>query len=122
MNTKFIKWKCEKASGFKYIEADVLAHGPEIHWRSGYKDWVQKCGLIGFEYSPLHPLLIRRAVEGINRECIYSDVKKLGIDIYTDCVSLFGESIAWSTISATSKQIDDAIDSALLYIYEQESK
>ena len=63
----FIKKCCEYADGFAFYKGNVTENRPEIHFYCGYKDWIQKHGMIGLEDSLHYPLLLQRAIEGVNR-------------------------------------------------------
>lgn len=110
----FIKWMCEKAEGFRHIENMNDIEGPDQMYIGEYlivKDNVR------------WPLLLQRAIEGVNRE-YYK----------TGSGTIIEQSMSFIAVGTDHKiereflfdhksiTIDQAKESALLYIYEQEKK
>ena len=104
----FIKWMCEKAEGFRYDGSGFISHsgwtfsGNSVRWESMY-----------------YPLLLQRAIEGVNR-----DQDKWRI-IQTDSALRLYDSDSGFTIPECiykfSKMSEDqAKELSLLYILEQE--
>jgi hypothetical protein len=109
----FIKKCCEYADGFEYHN-NPSEYGPEVNWKCGYKDWIQKCGIIGFEFSPLMPLLLQRAIEGVNNSSGDWIIEQHpdGIELYTNGNGKENDFFF--------EDIDAAKRLALEYIFEQE--
>ncbi len=119
MDIAFIKWMCEKAK-WEYLKE-----------KDGYS-WVRlECGsTISTSFimksSIYYPLLLQRAIEGINRahrnfsdrypiihiECYY--IKEIEKKIYGEYVEEFNID--------SFDSIDQAKEAALRYIYEHEMK
>ena len=114
---EFIKRMCNKADRFEFKENN---HDHEIIYHVGYKDWIQKHGLIGLREASLHyPLLLQGTIESINR-----DRDKWRI-IQTDTAIRLYDSESGFTIPECiykfSKMSEvKAKESVLQYIYEQD--
>ncbi len=97
MDIEFIKWMCDKAEGFGINRNDVIFVN---HSKLG-----ATCGTVEFDYV-IYPLLLQRAIEGVNRGTDYEIISNEGLIIYfKGC-----------------KSEDQAKESSLKYIYEQEEK
>lgn len=105
----FIKWMCEKAEGFSVTLTNRLRY-------SGEHAKVE--GLIGyFAYTHvLYPFLLQRAIEGVNKGSRFEISQFKDRCFLTDFSNTCGYPYRFSEL----KGIDQAKESALRYIYEQE--
>ena len=109
MNIDFIKWMCDKADiKFFCRSKDMIQYAVKIGKRSieiGSNNWI----------DIVYPLLLQRAIEGVNR-IEYGDYWFHQDDYITAWV--------YGGLPKTfkNKNIDQAKESALMYIYEQETK
>jgi len=110
----FIKWMCDKAEGFEWSEDQTISipSGDWFFQNQGVMDKV--------EWKHVYyPLLLQRAIEGVNKEGVYN------ICLMSDCIS-----VEWPLMTTWENatnfcydeygSIDVAKDSALRYVYEQE--
>lgn len=111
MYIDFIKWKAEKADGFEFI---ILNGEPALRLPSGNAhriSWMKKHGV----WKDVCPLLLQRAIEGVNREYEY----EINI-IKGSCIEV-GHGNEWDGVY-NDKDPDQNKEQALKYIYEQEKK
>lgn len=101
----FIKWMCDKADDFTWVDPRIV-----------HKDYgdvhVDFCGT-----EALYPLLLQRAIEGLNR----SNGKFL-ITQWPETIDIVKNDSHCDPVynSETIKDFDKAKESALKYIYEHE--
>ncbi len=122
MNTDFIKWLCEKAEGFEENYKNYL--GAAKANTGLYVDTPHDSFKIG-QNEPLwrnvyYPLLLQRAIEGVNRKFNKSRNYRIRIDEIGVRV-LDG----WETelrYWGTSPDIDRSKEHCLKYIWEQENE
>ena len=107
MNIDFIKWMVENADGFEWF---ISPDRGEI-----FKYCNLECYLSSADAWYLYPLLLQRAIEGVNREencyLIMQNHRGLYYNTYED-----------PAVYDDYESIDQAKESALKYIYEQEPK
>jgi hypothetical protein len=104
MDTEIIKWMCDKAEGFKSIGMRVLVP-------AGQQIRIDNLLL----HKGYYPLLLQRAIEGVNREGT-ANIEQLTEQIEV----IYGMEVpSFGFGNATE---DQAKESALKYIYEQEKK
>jgi len=113
MDIDFIKWMCEKAEGFEYKESyNDISHIPSsMAANIGSRDFKEL----------LKPLLLQRAIEGVN---------KADLQFYIITNHQYITVVDWSEYEEQLKinlrgreyTHDQAKESALKYIYEQELK
>ncbi len=114
----FIKWMCEKAEGFEYTriiyDEDDISHILQFDYLKSAHNWNAK----ELESWYFYPLLLQRAIEGVNRESNNTMKCKIRIDeIGVRVLDGWGEDIRhWGT----SPNIDNSKEYCLKYIYEQE--
>lgn len=127
MDIDFIKWMCEKAEGFSIeerTEGPLLLQGEAIRTEHDYFKLGQEPPLWRTIY---YPLLLQRAIEGVNRKCSYQiDDGWYGYYIEIGCnqISIHYPDEPYKLYDHldTQKEIDQAKESALKYIYEQEKE
>ncbi len=107
MEIDFIKWMCEKAEGFNIVKNRLRI--------SGEKTFTE-CLLGYFDYAHVYyPLLLQRAIEGVNKEdscfLIMQNHRGIYFDTYKN-----------PAVYKDYTSIDKAKKSALKYIYEQDTK
>lgn len=118
-NIDFIKWMCDKAEGFRY---EYIASYDTVYfvdktkrqylWHTSKFD---KC--LPVDDWTLYPILLQRAIEGVNMDhskfVIVQNHKYIAA-----CDALSKRHMS----QFSDMPIDKAKESALKYIYEQESK
>jgi hypothetical protein len=113
----FIKWLCKKAEGFEWIQKEKLSGKHAVNFNGLVyliKDFEDE-----FKTN-IYPLLLARAVEGINKEGQQIE-DKYWIAIYGDCVSFEGFEIETKDWFIDKyKHIDQAKEAVLRYRYGQE--
>ena len=117
MNIDFIKWMCEKA-GWKYRDGKDVTGAYWFEVMVPYKDdYLYERKLEGFkEYNPLYPLLLQRAIEGIEEKT----GKKSSIYLSKNIV-FEGYVWKWDNIGQSRHSSREyAKEAALKYIWEQE--
>jgi hypothetical protein len=113
MNIDFIKWMCDKAEGFEVV-------GDCLEIRNIYSirfSQIEGDNCISFT-NMVYRLLLQEALEWINRESIYYSISQdfSSIDVITNGGILI-------SIDIKNKNNEyQAKESALKYIYEQETK
>lgn len=127
MDIDFIKWMCEKA-GFEYRINGLngfLDFGPHESVMDTF-NYPTGSGLISTVRYALYPLLLQRAIEGLNMEyredfrVCFGTVKIFSTNIVVDRLNPTVERDIFEYEDFES--IDKAKESALRYIYEQEQK
>ncbi len=113
MEIEFIKWMCEKAEGFE-LESNVVL-------------WEESRGydLLIVKASIAYPLLLQRAIEGVTRS--HSETStRYWIEMSYNAIEVYDS--ADGTVTANyyfdefQGDIDQAKESALKYVHEQEIK
>ncbi len=122
MNIDFIKWKVEYADGFVNISDEIE---DRIQLPTGDLIGIDELESDYWFKSIVDPLLTQRAIEGVNREYFNegSRIKPLGIKQYPAGISLFHAVDKWEKqfdVPFEADTYDQAKESALMYIYEQE--
>ncbi len=120
MDIDFIKWMCDKADGFEWI------HIPLKDGSGYYVSVSNKFGGVNIDSDffevYITPLLLQRAIEGVNRTSIFEIIQNYGrveIRNKTNVNSLLLDCCFCRNDNYT---VDQAKESALQYIYEQELK
>jgi len=112
-DTDFIKWMVGYADGFELESPDTVRY--RTHWKSIHNN---------FEKWDYYPLLIQRAIEGVNRKHTHNDsYPQITIDS-TD-IEVRYRLTGWNDYMKcldNFDSIDQAKEQALKYIYEQEQK
>jgi len=111
MNIDFIKWLCEKADGFNYISPHVGGVEIAITFDGA---WVREDSAI---FRCMKALLLQRAIEGVSREA-----KELCIVQKPHCINVEEHYCMRQAILESFDVSDQAKESALMYIWEQENK
>jgi signal peptidase I len=110
MNTDFIKWMCEKA-GWKIIGDNILFQdGRGIHIDEIKND-------VFFWKKTYYPFLLQRAIEGVNRDHEIEYIIEIS-DIVSVCYR--NENSYVYSRDPSIIGFDQAKESALKYIYDQE--
>lgn len=112
MNIDFIKWLCDKAEGFVFYEYDEF--DIEIETPCSENSFTDIGSLMAND--AFYPLLLQRAIEGVNRESKYT-VNQYHNSIPV-CKNGYAISVPFDLECFDSN--DKAKESALQYIYEQE--
>jgi hypothetical protein len=107
MNIDFIKWMCEKAD-WKVDNSD----DPIIKIPNGTESisWLVNSNI-------LYPLLLQRAIEGVNYEHVYH------ISQMNDTIEIYKDNDQYDVLASfrfMSGAADKAKEQALKYIWEQE--
>ena len=104
METSFIKWMCDKAEGFRIYYGDVVLPTEQF---SRIKALA--------EHPCYYPLLLQRAIEGVNLEDgqFFINQNHAGIVVQ----DMFDYEIQFKALELDN---DAAKESALRYIYKQE--
>jgi len=115
MDIDFIKWMCDKADGFE-IEQDCVSACP-LKMPGGTRTSID----LRSDYVRLerYPLLLQRAIEGVNKESIIIDGYLLDINC-SDITVYHTETLDRKIYEHVNSSTDKAKESALKYIYEQE--
>jgi hypothetical protein len=112
----FIKWMCEKADGFEIGECTEdwgqFLKAPDgiflsIKMYQGYFDNI------------VYPLLLQRAIEGVNSGSIWDTFE---IKQHFASMEIRSPSGLCERVIVNNGDYDEAKESALKYIYEQETK
>jgi hypothetical protein len=110
MNIDFIKWMCDKAEGFS-VSDDLKNHMILPHGNV-----LSMSDKSAFTHNIIYPLLLQRAIEGVNREDDwFIDIEQLG-DKSLYRIFHVGE---FDRKKDKYEHIDKAKESALRYIWEQ---
>lgn len=123
MNIEFLEWKIEKAEGFElvydYSIGGASSRGKYNRIQYLTKYAIHKVPLQDIERWIMYPLLLQRAIEGVNRE-------NGGFFIAQHCDDLYvynAETIHdYQYYYFKDMTTDQAKESALQYVYEQEVK
>ncbi len=117
MDIDFIKWMCDKAEGFDFFEDDIDVIDDYILYFNGYGISYLDSDL---KTTAMYLLLNQRAIEGINKEDgiyrveqMYNMVEVLNSDEYDVAINYEFTEYVFP---------DQAKESALMYIYEQEKE
>ena len=115
-NVEFIKWMCEKADGFEWIKGITLnVKGPNGHCYTVNEVLIHVRSII-------YPLLLQRAIEGVNKESVEEGTGYL-IDINCSDIEVYHiDKNNRQHFEHVNREIDNEKESALKYIYEQEKK
>lgn len=125
MDIDFIKWMCEKAEGFTVLNQE---HDERIQLPSRDQLEFEELSDGSFYEVHIYPLLLQRAIEGVNRK-YYNEGSKIypwlilnsshAIKVYFQIESgpSLESSFDWP---CKTEDIDQAKESALKYIYAQE--
>ena len=106
MNIEFIKWLFEKAEGYEYEEYGFIRTPDNYFYEFLSENRVMRY------YTIDYPLLLQRAIEGVNRDSDYW-IWQTPCKI---CITDRGEGLGEILIEYNPEEKE----SALLYIYEQE--
>lgn len=126
MNIDFIKWMVQYAEGFNWYEDP---EGELVTFGTGFT--LDPKDTILFSGEILYPLLLQRAIEGINRYTLnLEDYKQLTYIIFQNQAEIKVRAIPVETTMEDHDfvyqdgivSIDQAKEQALRYIYEQENK
>jgi len=117
----FIKWKCSKTEHFKY----ELMHDGEYYLT--FKGiWIRKDSPF---YEMQESFLLQRAIEEINQSddtCYFIQINPYSVCIHNvdtgKDIEIFDYNDSDGNLHASSKEIDNSKESALKYIYDQETK
>ena len=114
MNIEYLKWKFELADGFeiKEIDGHLLAKSPDQKAYSKSLKWFLESNQWENIY---HPLLLQRAIEGVNREYDF-EIKQHADYLAVLNMKESPEIFEWDKLHTS---IDQAKESALMYIWEQ---
>ena len=104
MDVNFIKWMCDKAEGFEAV--------------TGKNRFNCSMGIVSISdtgyFKIIYPLLLQRAIEGVNKE------DERIVIVIDDCLIDVISYKFTKNFNIEDLGIDNAKESALLYIYNQE--
>ena len=113
MDIDKIKWMVGYAEGFEYC----LVGGHESV-KLTYEKYEHFVTIVGFLMSPLYRILLQSAIEGINTN---SEYKIISDEVtYTVFVKNNAELLTIAELKNGKRLFDEAKESALDYVYEQE--
>lgn len=107
MDIDFIKWMCEKSEGFDWKDGQ---------FQTPYNEWYKLHKNRGWFDIMIYPLLLQRAIEGINLKD-----ESIMINQRYSCI-VIRQRYEHDERFKLVDNPDKAKESALKYIYEQETK
>ena len=106
MNIDFIKWMCDTAEGFETCDNTIVHKS------------VCFIPINNFYRNDLYPLLLQRAIEGVNKSCTSGERILEVVGMHSQRYLKYGRMC--NIIDLGKTDIDKAKESALMYVYEQE--